>query len=52
MDYATEIGCNIKMQPMALFNLNGVKLSDNVNNLPAGIYIRIANGKLEKFIVR
>ncbi|MDE5642866.1 MAG: leucine-rich repeat domain-containing protein [Muribaculaceae bacterium] len=46
---ATDFGINARCE---IYNLNGVKVSDNVNNLAAGIYIRIANGKLEKFIVR
>ena len=38
--------------PCEIFNLNGVKVADNADNLPSGIYIRKSNGKSEKFIVR
>ena len=38
--------------PCEIFNLNGVKVADNADNLPSGIYIRKSNGKAEKFIVR
>ena len=31
--------------PCEIFNLNGVKVADNADNLPSGIYIRKSNGK-------
>lgn len=44
-DFDTDAPCEI-------YNLSGVKVTDNTDNLPAGIYIRTTNGKSEKFIVR
>ncbi len=44
-DFDTDAPCEI-------YNLSGVKVAENTDNLPAGIYIRTTNGKSEKFIVR
>lgn len=38
--------------PVEIFNLNGVRVADSIDNLPAGIYISRKGDKIEKILVK
>lgn len=51
VDMITTEELTLPIKIRGVYNMNGVKVSDSVDNLPSGIYIVMSDSKSKKIVI-